>query len=199
MVHNNAVAVDAERSSPNDTTVIRGLDTYMLGDSEIVTQVHLLVDLLAMVDIAAHISEGRLSLGVRLACEGLMPEKSIGSLQAQVGQGLVVGLAHLGVDLEEAFHGIASAVRIKFAQDLLYELVSELYLVLSVDGLFFLREDDGQRRSHVVAGRVRSVGQWRRAGRHVPGKSEQREEAGLAAGHRPRTEVWLPTRMPADV
>jgi hypothetical protein len=46
MVHNNAVAIDPEGSSPNDTAVIRGLDADMLGDGEIVTEVHLLVDLL---------------------------------------------------------------------------------------------------------------------------------------------------------
>src|ERR1700692_2122401 len=93
MVHNNAVAIDPEGSSPSDTAVIRGLDADMLGDGEIVTEVHLLVDLVAMVDIAAHVSKGGLGLGVRLACERLMPEKPIGCLQSQAGQSLVVGLA----------------------------------------------------------------------------------------------------------
>ena len=191
MVHNNAVAIDPEGSSPNDTAVIRGLDADMLGDGEIVTEVHLLVDLLVMVDIAAHVSKGGLGLGVRLACERLMPEKPIGCLQSQVGQSLVVGLAHLGVDLDEARDGIASAVGIEFAQHLLHELIGDLYLVLGVDGLLLLGEDDGQRRRHVVASAVGRVGQGRGAGWHVPGKSEQREEPGLAAGHRPGTEGMI--------
>ena len=188
MIDHDAVAVDAERSCPNDAAVIRGLDADMLGNREIIAQMHLLINLFAMIDIAAHVSEGGLGLGVRLAREGLMPKESIGGLEAQVGESLVVGLAHLGVDLDEALDGIASAVGIEFAQDLLHELIGDLYLVLGVDGLFLLREDDGQRRRHVIAGCVRSVGQRRRAGRHVPGKGEQREETGLTAGHRPRTE-----------
>src|ERR1700733_964718 len=194
MVHNNAVAIDPEGSSPNDTAVIRGLDADMLGDGEIVTEVHLLIDLLAMVDIAAHVSKGGLGLGVRLACERLMPEKPIGCLQSQVGQSLVVGLAHLSVDLDEALDGIATAIGIKLAQDLLHELVSDLDLVLSVDRLFFLGEDDGQRRSHVAAGAVGCVDHRRGTGGHVPRKGEQRKKAGFAPRHRPRTEGLVTTR-----
>src|SRR5258708_39185329 len=123
----------------------------MLGDGEIVAEVDLLVDLLAMIDIAAHVSEGGLGLGVRLADEGLMPEKLIGGFGAQVGQSFVVGLAHLGGDLDESLYGIASAVGIKLAQDLPHALVGKLDLLLRRDGLLLLGEADGQRRSHVVA------------------------------------------------
>ena len=137
----------------------------MLRYGEIVAEMHLLIDLLAVVHVAAHVSEGGLRLRVRLPGEGLRPQKAFGGLEAQSGQGFVVGLTHLGIDLDEALDGVAGAVRIELAQDLLHKLVRDLYLVLCVDGLFLLGEDDGQRRGYVVAGSVRSVRQRCRPGR----------------------------------
>ena len=82
VVDHDAVAVDAERSSPNDPAVIRCLDADVLCDGEIVTEVNLLVDLLAVIDIVAHVGKGGFGLGVGLACEGLRPEEVIGGLEA---------------------------------------------------------------------------------------------------------------------
>src|ERR1035437_10217208 len=90
MVYHDAVAIDAQGSSPYDATVIRCLDAHMLGHSEIVAKVHLMVDHFAVVDVCALVSEGGLGLGVRLASEWLGPKKLVGGFKAQVREGLVL-------------------------------------------------------------------------------------------------------------
>src|SRR6187402_567418 len=192
VVDHNAVAIDPERCSPHDAAIIRRLNSYVLRDGEIVAEMHLLIDLLTVVDIAAYVSEGGFGLCVRLAREGLRPEEAFGAFEAKVGQRLVVRLAHLRIDLDEARNRIARAVRIEFTEDLLQELIGYLDLVLRINGLFLLGEDHGEWCRHIVACSIGGVDQRRRARRHVPGESEQREEARLAAGHRPGTECLVP-------
>src|SRR5579863_6620138 len=81
VIEHNAVAVDAQRRSPHHAAVVGGFDTYVLGDREIVAKVHLLIDLLALVDVVAQIGEGSLGLRVRLACEGLRKQEMVGCLK----------------------------------------------------------------------------------------------------------------------
>jgi hypothetical protein len=50
VIDHNAVAVDAERSSPNDAVLIRCLDADMLCDGKVITEVNLLVDFLSVID-----------------------------------------------------------------------------------------------------------------------------------------------------
>ncbi len=57
------------------------------------------------------------------------------------------------------------------------ELVSDLDIVLLVDGLFALGEDDGERGGNF--GSVRGEGDGDGAGGHVPGEGVEGEEAGF--------------------
>ena len=93
VVDHNAVAVDAQRRGLDDAAVIGSLDADVLRDGEVVAKVHLLVDLLALVDVVAQIGEGGFGLGVRLAREGLRKQEVIRRLEAQIGQRLVVRFA----------------------------------------------------------------------------------------------------------
>ena len=140
MIDDDTVAVDAERRGVDDPAVVGSLDADVLGDRKIVAEVHLLVDLLAVVDVVAQIGEGGLGLGVRLAREGLGPEELRRGLEAQVGKSLIVGLAHLAVDLDKARHGIAGAVGIEFVDDLIEEGVADLEIVHRVMRLLLLRK-----------------------------------------------------------
>ena len=74
----------------------------MRRNGEIEAEVHLLVDFLAFVNVAAHVGEFRFHLGVRQLQKGFGPEKLLRRFKTQIRQRLVVGAAHFAVDLEEA-------------------------------------------------------------------------------------------------
>ncbi len=73
MIDHDAVAVDAQRRRIHDPAIIRGLHTHMLLRREIVSQVNLLIDLLALVDIVPQVGKGRLRLRMRLPRKRLRP------------------------------------------------------------------------------------------------------------------------------
>src|ERR1700740_1508105 len=58
MVNHNAVAIDAQRGSIYNAAIIRGLDTHMLRNREIISEMDLLIDLLPLVNVVPQIREG---------------------------------------------------------------------------------------------------------------------------------------------
>ncbi len=108
VVDDDAVAVDAEGGGVDDDAVVRGLDAHVLGSGEVVAEVDLAVDLLAVVEVGAVVGEGGFGFG-GLAGEGLGEEEVVGGFGLEVGEGLVVGFAHAGVDLDETGDGVAGA------------------------------------------------------------------------------------------
>ncbi len=53
VIDHDTVAVDAERGGIDDDAIVRGFDAYVLRDGEVVAEVHLLIDLFAVVDVIA--------------------------------------------------------------------------------------------------------------------------------------------------
>ena len=107
MIHNDAVAVDAERRRIDNAAIIRCFDTNVLRDGEIVSQVDLLIDLLALVDLVPQVGKGRFSLRMSLPGERLREQKPVCGLQAKLRQSLVIGPAHLGIDFDKTRNWIA--------------------------------------------------------------------------------------------
>ena len=89
MIDDHAVAVDAKGRCPHDAAVIRCLHAHMLRDRQVIAKVNLFVDLLAVIDVAAHVGKGRFGCRVGLPREGLRPEEMIGRLKAKVGSVLL--------------------------------------------------------------------------------------------------------------
>src|SRR5438094_441326 len=92
---------------------------------------------------------------------------------------------HFVIDLHKTRHGIARAIRIKLADYLLHELVAHLQVVHGVFRLLLFRKLEHDRAGHVVPRASGGVNQRNCAGRHIPGKGEDRKEARLAVGHGP--------------
>ena len=91
-------------------------------------QVHLLVDLLAVVDVVADV--GEIGLFLAPVDERPVPQNLLFGLEAQVRQLLVVLAAHLAVDLEEAreqvLPGSQLAGRVHRVDQLLHQLVVQV-------------------------------------------------------------------------
>ena len=121
MIDHDAVAVDAERRRIDNPAIIGRFHAHVLRDREIVSKVHLLIDLLPLVDVVPHVGEGRFRLGMRLPRERLRPQEPVRGLEAQIRKRLVIGTPHLVIDLHKTRHGIARAIRVKLADDLLHE------------------------------------------------------------------------------
>ena len=66
VVDDDAVAVNSQRSRIDDLAVIRGFHADMLRHRQVVSQMNLLIDLLAVIDVIAHIGKVRFRLRVRL-------------------------------------------------------------------------------------------------------------------------------------
>ncbi len=73
MVDHDAIAIDAQRSRIHNPAVIGRLYADVLRNREIVSKVHLLIDLIALVNIAPHVRKAGFRLGVRLSRERLRP------------------------------------------------------------------------------------------------------------------------------
>ena len=112
-------------------------DRDVLRDRQIEAEVHLLVDLLAFIDVAAAVGELRLHLGIRELQERLLPQEVVGGLQAEIGQRLVVLAAQLAVDLQEARQQVARAAGI----DLVHHLLEERVVDVQIARAKFLGKD----------------------------------------------------------
>ena len=62
MIHDDAVSVDAQRCSVHHSSVVRCFDTYVAGDSQIVAEMNLLIDLLALIEVTTQVCEVRFDL-----------------------------------------------------------------------------------------------------------------------------------------
>ena len=82
---------------------------------------HLLVDLLAFVDVRPLVREERLHLAD--AEEWPAPQNRRLGLQSQIREVFVVLLAHFAIDLEKAIYEFTRTIRIQFGHDLLKERV----------------------------------------------------------------------------
>ncbi len=58
MVDYDAIAIDAKRSCVHDPSIIRRFNANMLRGREIISQMHLLVDLVSFVDIISRVGKG---------------------------------------------------------------------------------------------------------------------------------------------
>ena len=65
VIDHDAVAVDAQRRRVDHLAVVRGLHADVLRDGEIVAEMDLLIDLLAVINVVAQI--GKVRLGLRRA------------------------------------------------------------------------------------------------------------------------------------
>ena len=100
MVEDDAVAVNSHVAGPDHAAIVGGMDGSGLSVGEIEAEVHLLVDLIAVVDVVADV--GEIGLFLAPVNEGAVPQDLFFSLEAQVGELLVVDAAEFAVDLEEA-------------------------------------------------------------------------------------------------
>ena len=73
VVHDNAVAINAERRRVDDLAIVGSNNVGMLRAGKVVTQMDLLIDLLPVVDVIPHVSEVGLHLCVGLLQERLRP------------------------------------------------------------------------------------------------------------------------------
>ena len=73
VVEHDAIAINTQGRGVHHLAVVGSLDAHMLRGGEVVSQVHLLVDLLAVVDVIAQVGECSLGAGVGLPREGLRP------------------------------------------------------------------------------------------------------------------------------
>ncbi len=89
MVEDNAVAVNPQRSRINDSAVIRRFHTDVLRNRQVVSQVNLLIDFLAVIDVIPHIGKARFCLGVRLPDERPRPQEPVRGLELQIGKRFV--------------------------------------------------------------------------------------------------------------
>src|SRR5205085_974061 len=87
----------------------------MLDGRKIESQVHLLVDLLAFVNVGPQIGERRLHLRASELQERLRPQEVSFGFQSQIGERLVIGAPHFSVDLQEACNEIARSSGIDLA------------------------------------------------------------------------------------
>jgi hypothetical protein len=83
MIHHNAVAVDAERRRITTRPSLDASTPNVLRDRQIVSQVDLLIDLLALVDIVPQVGKGRFSLGMRLPGERLREQEFVRGLERE--------------------------------------------------------------------------------------------------------------------
>ncbi len=116
--------------------VVRGQHRRVRRDRQIEPQMHLLIHLLAFVDVTAHIGEFGLHLRIGQLQKRIGPQKFIGRLEAQIGQRLVVRAAHIPIDLEKARQQIARSARI----DLIHNFVQKLVVDGQIAHPEFLRE-----------------------------------------------------------
>src|SRR5271157_2519990 len=99
MVYNDAISVNAKWGRIDNSAIVGCLDAYVLGDSEIISQVDLLIDLLPLIDIVPHVRKRCFSLRMRLASKRLREQESVSGLEAKLRQRFVIGSAHLVIDL----------------------------------------------------------------------------------------------------
>ena len=71
MIDDYAVSIDSQWCSPDYTSVIRCLHADVLCARQVVAEVRLLIDLLAVVDVIPHIGEVGFNFGVGLLLERL--------------------------------------------------------------------------------------------------------------------------------
>src|SRR5580692_927177 len=131
---------------------------------------HLLIDLLALVDIIPHVRKRCFCLRMRLPGEWLREQEPVSSLELKVRQSFVVCASHVSIDLDETRNQIARAVRIKLADDLLHKRIAHLQVVNGVFGLLFLWELEVYRGGHVIPRTVRSEDLWNGVGGYIPCK-----------------------------
>ena len=191
MIDDDAVAIDAERSRIDHPAIIGCFDADVLGDREIVAEMNLLIDLLSLIDIVPHVGKRCFSLRMRLPGKRLRKQKPVSGLEPKIGQRLVVGVAHLVIDLYETSHKLARAVWIKLADHLLHEDVAHLHVVNRVLRLLLLRESDCDRAGHVIPRSVAGEDLRNRVGGHIPCECEERKQSRLAARHGPGAKCLI--------
>ncbi len=132
---------------------------------------HLLIDLFPFVDVAPPVGELRLDFRIRQLQERTLPQKVIGSLQAQVGQSLIILAAQLAVDLQKARQQVARSSGV----DLIDYLLQEDVIDLQVPRTKFLGKNfEPEAGLALGAGISREENRYR-VSRQIPRKSEQRE------------------------
>ena len=85
---------------PHHAAVVGDVHRSVRRVRKVEAQVHLLIDLLALVHVIAHVGEHGLFLAP--VQERAVPQNLLFGLEAQIGELLIVLAPHLAVDLEEA-------------------------------------------------------------------------------------------------
>ena len=104
VVEDHGVAVDGERPGVDHHALVGGGDDRLLGGGEIEADVHLGVDLTAVIAVRASLREVREDLRVAGLDERAFPQRLVGGLQRDAPLLLLGELPLITVDREEAFH-----------------------------------------------------------------------------------------------
>ena len=125
VIDDHAVAVDAEEVGEHHDAGVRREHRRLLQRGEIEAEVHLLVDLLVVEEIGAAIGKARFDLRVAHRRERLRPTTSSAALFArQRGDGVVVLLAQVAVDLEEALRATRPAEPVSTFRSGVFEAIA---------------------------------------------------------------------------
>src|SRR5437868_6219641 len=92
---------------------------------------HLLVYLLALVNVGALIGELRLHLRVAQLQKRPRPEESIRSLETEVRKSLIVLFPHVSVDVEESLDQVARSAVINLVDDALQKIIRYIQIAFT--------------------------------------------------------------------
>ncbi len=199
MIQDHGIAVDPQPAGVKHLSAIGGVDGHRSRDRQVESQMHLAVDLPAVVEIGPLIREARLDLGIAQRLERSVP-KAFGSREAGISQDLLgIPTAEVAVDFDEARNRVVELLGgqrcLEFwrvVEDVRHDPGNESIIDGDVAPAERLREHTGvEGRRGLVAGLVARIDL---DGRLQILLGEQREErhfaGGVGTGH-PGGRSWV--------